>query len=964
MTDEALSDGTESNEVKAASLESESPSEGERTDADPRKKSIWRRRITLISGLVALVAAVIVLPPLINVGRYQRQVTALMSRSLGRPVHLSGVELRLLPRPGFVLHDLTVGEDAAFGAEPVLSARTVVASVRIFSLWRGRTEISRISVDDASLNLVRSEQGRWNLESLMLGAQPVLTAARTGQSSVASTKPAPFPYLEATNSRVNLKNGVEKSPFSIVNTDLSLWQDEPGQWRVRLSGQPFRTDVQMSLADAGDLRLEGSLQTASLLRDMPLKLQAEWKEAQLGELSRLMLGSDSGWRGDLTAEIDVQGTLDNAQTKARLRASGVRREEIVPESPLDFDANCSFRYQRSQNAVHDLGCDTAIGDGRLHLKGEIPGNGGQPEGMLEVRQVPLQAGLDLLRTVRGGFAPGITARGVANGQLTYKVALPEEKPQGMLRRHALAGKAGQKAGSSETAPTGLQGTITLEGASITGGELKEPLVLPRMVWEPTQTVISPSVPRHKGTARGVVVARGPAGLGTRFMVPMPALIAKGAAATVNTQTTPPQSITVRADLGMQGYQVVLAGGAPAARLRELAFALGAPHLNAVDSLVAGTADLDLTATGPWMAASDVVTPLPSVSGAAVADGAPAIPSADSLAGTVQLHHVEWKAPYLASAVEMPQGLITISTTGAVLTSDFSFGGRGGSSDDSGKDSQGNAVHGSVQVTASAVCSSNDCQPQVSIRFATLDVGAMQAALLGAPTKKSLLSPLIDRMRSSDRPKWPALALGVQAESLVLGPVTLRKVSARIKMRERDVVLEQWDAGMLGGTASGTGHFSWADDSPKFAVEGTFTGVDATEAGALVQGNWSGSPLSGSGSVQLSGLTGKDLAASAVGDLRFNWQHGTMVLNNPGIKPASEADAEAGDETETAEQVRFESWTGALAIKGGRAELGENALVQGKRSIPVTGSIAFGGPVKLSLRHGSGREPQVAEKVKK
>ena len=132
--------------------------------------------------LATLLAAALVLPPLINIGNYKRQITALMSRSMGRPVRLSGVELRLLPMPGFVLHDLAVSEDPQFGAEPVLSARTVVASIRVLSLWRGQIEISRVSVDEASLNLVRSAQGRWNLESLMMGAQPALTGRAAGNS--------------------------------------------------------------------------------------------------------------------------------------------------------------------------------------------------------------------------------------------------------------------------------------------------------------------------------------------------------------------------------------------------------------------------------------------------------------------------------------------------------------------------------------------------------------------------------------------------------------------------------------------------------------------------------------------------------------------------------------------------------------------------------------------------------------
>ena len=65
-------------------------------------------------------------------------IALLMAASLGRPVHLSSVELRLLPRPGFVLSDLTVDDDLSYGAEPVLHASTVSASIRLLSLWSGR----------------------------------------------------------------------------------------------------------------------------------------------------------------------------------------------------------------------------------------------------------------------------------------------------------------------------------------------------------------------------------------------------------------------------------------------------------------------------------------------------------------------------------------------------------------------------------------------------------------------------------------------------------------------------------------------------------------------------------------------------------------------------------------------------------------------------------------------------------
>ena len=72
------------------------------------------------------------------------------------------------------------------------------------------------------------------------------------------------------------------------------------------------------------------------------------------------------------------------------------REEFAPDTAMDFDANCGFRYQHSVNALHDVDCNTAVGDGRLHVKAELPGIGKDPEAVLEVKDVPV-----LKRRARG-----------------------------------------------------------------------------------------------------------------------------------------------------------------------------------------------------------------------------------------------------------------------------------------------------------------------------------------------------------------------------------------------------------------------------------------------------------------------------------------------------------------------------------------------------------------------------------
>ena len=944
--------------VFASKSSPERPMPDEIIHPNPRKPR-WKRRMTLIFALVALIAAAVVLPPLINISSYQRQITALMSRSLGRPVHLSGVELRLLPRPGFVLHDLSVSEDPKFGAEPVLSARTVVAAIRISSLWRGRLTVDRISVDEASLNLVRSAQGLWNLQSVMMDSKlGIPQPANTGSApnSPTARRPLPFPYLEATNSRVNLKNGVEKSPFSIVNTELSLWQDDPGVWRLRLRGQPARTDMEISSGDTGEVRLEATLNAATPareLREMPFKLQAEWREAQLGQLSRLILGSDAGWRGDLTADVEVQGTPDAAQTKARLRATSVRRAEFAPETPLDFDANCSFRYQHAQNAVHDLACDTAIGDGLLHLKADLPGISGQPEAMLEVKQLPLQAGLDLLRTVRSDFSPGITIRGTANGSVSLMpapVAAPKTGKQSAAARQS--SKAGKK-GIPKTPELNLQGGLVVDGGELRGGSLKQPIRLPKMTWIPALvSSVSDGSGAKTGLSSRFTVALSPSSASAPAAVATPTPSSEkssgpaptAAAARLHTPQplAKPHEITVRLGLAQDGYNVALNGSAGVTELRDLAYAFGAPHLDAADSLTAGVADIDFSSTGPWIASGDVLF-LDAVSNPAAAGPVVASPPpAGHLAGSIQLHHAEWRTPYLARPLELSLGTLAVIDSALSMTSGFNYG----------------PLEGAIIVNANLECVTPACQPQIHLHLGAVDAGQVQTTLLGAPEKTSLLSPLVNRVRTSDKPVWPTAAIDVQADSLTLGAVKVVHPALHIKADGSDLQIESWEGALLGGSGKGQGRFSWTSEGPKYDIDGDFTGVSPAALATALEGvseedathPWSGGPLSGHVGIQLSGLTDKQFAASATGSVHFSWPHGSIpaVAAAHAASAATASPAAASPVPESLPAVRFDDWTGTATLHSGQAQLGENVMRQGKRLLSITGAIPFGAPAKLAV----------------
>jgi hypothetical protein len=301
-------------------------------DTHPRSHRRWA-----FAGTAAAVLLILALtPPYLNVNRLQRRIAASMSASLGRPVHLDRVSLHLLPLPGFTLENLVVSEDPAFGDEPVISANTVQITLRPSSLFRRQVELSSIRFVEPSLNLVRNAQGRWNLQSLLMHAAQVNTAPTVQQKP----GPAPrFPYIEATGARVNVKLGAEKKPFSLTDADFALWLPTPAEWRVRLEAHPARTDE--NIGDPGVLKLEGGLQRAASMADVPVDLTASWEGAPLGEASRLLSGEDAGWRGKLTVNATLTGKLGAAKLTAKAHIEELRRSDFVPPRSLELLFDCS-----------------------------------------------------------------------------------------------------------------------------------------------------------------------------------------------------------------------------------------------------------------------------------------------------------------------------------------------------------------------------------------------------------------------------------------------------------------------------------------------------------------------------------------------------------------------------------------------------------------------------------------------
>jgi hypothetical protein len=364
-----------------------------------------------VAAIAALLLILFVFRP--GVYRLRNRITTSIGSALGRRVALDNVRFHLLPRPGFDLEGLVIYDDPAFSAEPMIRAQDVSAAIRFRSLLRGRLEIATLSATEPSINLVRSNEGRWNLASL-LERNAQIPAAPTAKG-VYERRPA-FPYLEAGHARINFKLGQTKKSYALMDADVALWQDSENSWSARIKAEPVRTDF--NLTDTGLLQINATWQRASSLRLTPVQFTVQWQNGQLGQITKLLSGRDGGWRGGVNFTANVSGTPEALRIESQTAIVGFHRYDIVGSENVPLATRCSGQYDAVTSTLAGLLCESPVGRGTFRLRGALSLVTQAPtyDLTLEAEKVPLASVVRLLRQVKKQIPGDLTASGLLNAE--------------------------------------------------------------------------------------------------------------------------------------------------------------------------------------------------------------------------------------------------------------------------------------------------------------------------------------------------------------------------------------------------------------------------------------------------------------------------------------------------------------------------------------------------------------------
>ena len=122
--------------------------------------------VAILVLLLFLAGALLSLPFLIDLARYQDQYKPLIEDALNRKIKLQGIRLTIWPRIGARVRGFTVLDDPAFSSTAFASLDSLDIGVKLRPLLSGQVEVEEIILRDPTISVIKNENGILNVSTI------------------------------------------------------------------------------------------------------------------------------------------------------------------------------------------------------------------------------------------------------------------------------------------------------------------------------------------------------------------------------------------------------------------------------------------------------------------------------------------------------------------------------------------------------------------------------------------------------------------------------------------------------------------------------------------------------------------------------------------------------------------------------------------------------------------------------
>lgn len=275
----------------------------------------------LIAGaalVLLIIAAIVIIPLVIDVNKYKPQIEAMASKQIGRPLILGGdLKPSVFPWIGIGIRDIRLGNTPAFAEKDFVAVDEIEVRVKLLPILSGRYEIKRFVIKGASIALIKNKDGQLNTQGIGPSKERPVQAP---------TQPPPEPEAEG-GSGLPVKDFMAEE---IALKDCSVsWLDhttgvhkEVTAINLSLSDVSLLTPIRLdfsAVADGHPVALQGSIGplglkpgkdplnldlTARLLETLALHLKGRLENAAQTPALNLAIALDPFSPRDLLARLE------------------------------------------------------------------------------------------------------------------------------------------------------------------------------------------------------------------------------------------------------------------------------------------------------------------------------------------------------------------------------------------------------------------------------------------------------------------------------------------------------------------------------------------------------------------------------------------------------------------------------------------------------------------------------------
>lgn len=355
----------------------------------------------LVGALVLLVvAAVIILPMVIDPNDYKAEIVEAVKEQTGRELVIAEpLELSVFPWLGINAGGVSLSNAPGFGEQPFASLGELNLKVKLLPLLTGTVKVDTVVLRDLSLNLARNAQGVSNWDDLA-GAAPAEEKEKPEAEAGGGKVAVDIEGIELRNARLVWDDRQAKARYELKDLNLVAGALSAG------STAPIRMNFVLDTGKQGpqlSMALEGKLSVRedSLGYTMP-DLSVELNGAGGGLPAPLKLTLDAKLALDLAAGSlalsDIQAKLDDSTLTGKVNVGSFAGPAVQLALQLDqLDLDRYLPPAAEEQGAAKPAAKQAAGDDPLAGLRTLDLDGQVRVGKLKVKNLHIQ---DIQLTVR------------------------------------------------------------------------------------------------------------------------------------------------------------------------------------------------------------------------------------------------------------------------------------------------------------------------------------------------------------------------------------------------------------------------------------------------------------------------------------------------------------------------------------------------------------------------------------